>query len=383
MPLLFLLLTAAMSLSVNAEAISDEKLKLMIAAGEIPPVQTVTEENVKVKKDAAVEIAKTMLENAASYEMTNSYLNEKWGPSGNPAWSIDFASKQAPGGNANVTVDAVTGGILAFSSWLYQNGQQNYVVKMTRAEAVAVAEEFVKNRLKLDPAGYELQKEDPYANNYKMGGVKETVTYNYSFIRKVNGILLSSDSIYVGVDGTSGRVSSFSRNFAPVDMTKLPSQEGILSADQALEKYRGSVGFALQYITTYQNNPYASSRPRVMLAYVPTIYSDMIDAVTGKPIGYDGTEISPATEAQQQFAIAEPKPLAPGATLTEKAVTESEAKALAEASKKIVEDTLGVKFDISSGTVQEVYSKAQADTWNYSWYKKLWQYQLQFLYNYK
>lgn len=363
---LVLLLSALISPSVNADTISDEKLKVMIAAGEIPPYQSITEADVKIKKDAAAAIGKTILDDATAFEMSNAYLNEKWGMAANPAWSIEFMSKQGPGANASVIVDAATGEILSFNSWYYTNGQQNYIAKITRTEAAAVADQFIRSKLKLDTDSYEIQKEDPYTNNYKTGGVKEPVFYNFNYLRKINGIILGNDSIYVAVDGSNGKVNSFNRNYTGADPIKLPSEDGILSREQAMEKYRDSVSFGLQYITSYKSTPYSVAKPRVMLAYVPVQYSDMLDAVTGRPIGYDGSDIT-MEDQLQQLAIT-PQPLDPDAVITGKAISEAEAKALAETFKKVVEDLLDVKFDMNSNP-QDMYSAVQAETWNYNWYK--------------
>ena len=346
-------------------SISQEKLNLMIAAGEPVPGQTVTEESVKIKKDKAIEIAKTMLENAADFESNNVYLNPGYG-SMKTFWSINFYSKSVPAANAYVNVDADSGEVIGYNMWSNAYGQQNYIAKYTRGEALVYASDFLKNRIKYDVSDYELQPEDLYANTYKMGGVKEMFTYNFTYIRKLNGILLPTDTVYIGVDGTNGKVTSFNRNSMTVDLSKLPSAEDVLPSDKAFEKYKQSVNFSLQYITQYQDNPYGLAvKPKVLLAYVPTYYTDFLDAAKGVLINYDGSEIVVGSLGQSG---SKPVRMNPDAVLPAgSAKTETEARVIAEEYRKTAEKLLGVKFDDVNAN-QQAYGP-QNDSWSFNWNK--------------
>lgn len=345
--------------------ISEQKANLMMAAGETMPAQQVSEDNVKIKKDKAIEIAKTMLENATDFESNNVYLNP--GYDGMKSfWSINFYSKSAQATNANVNVDSDTGEITGYNMWNNTYGQQNYVAKYTRAEALVYANDFLKNRIKYDTSDYELQPEDPYANGYRMGGVKEMFAYNFSFVKKINNILLPSDTINVGVDGVNGKVTSFNRNTMTIDMNKLPSEKDVIALDKAVEKYKQSVNFSLQYITQYQNSPYGMPvKPSVLLAYVPNYYSDYLDAVKGVLINYDGSELVINNLAQLNN---KPVQMNPDMVLPAGSVkTETEARAVADDYRKTAEELLGVKFDDINPS-QQVYGP-QNDSWYYYWNK--------------
>ena len=346
-------------------SLSQEKINLMIAAGEPIPGQTVTEESVKIKKDMAIAIARALIENASDFESNNVYLNPGYG-SMKTFWSINFYSKSVPAANANVNVDADTGEITGYNMWNNAYGQQNYIAKYTRDEALVAASDFLKNRIKYDVTDYELQPEDPYANTYKMGGVKEMFTYNFTYVRKINGILLPTDTVYIGVDGTNGKVNSFNRNIMTVDLSKLPSAKDVLPSDKAFEKYKQSVNFSLQYITQYQDNPYGLAvKPKLLLAYVPTYYTDYLDATKGVLINYDGSEI---VAGNLDLSGSKPVQMNPDAVLPAvSAKTETEAKAIAEGYKKTAEKLLGVKFD-DVNTNQQVYG-SQNDSWLFNWNK--------------
>lgn len=368
--LVAVLSTSLLGSSVFADdtgsAISEEKLKLMIAAGELIPGQTAAEENVKIKKDKAIEIARTMLEDASAFDAGNIYLNPAY--SGvNSSWSINFVGKNAPGVNANVNVDADSGDITGYSMWQNNYGQQNYIARYTKAEAQVFAEDFLKNKVKYDMSGYELQTEDPYSGVYRMGGVKETFVYNYTYIKKINGVMLPSDTIYVGVDGSNGKVANFNHNAVVVDTSKLPSANNAMPADKALEKYKETLSFSLQYVTQNQESPYGQALPpKVLVAYVPTYYSDYLDAEKGFLVNYDGSQLIVGNLEQPDV---KPVPMKPGAVLPAASPkTEAQARTAAEGYRKNIQELFGVKFDDATPGQPEYYG-GQGDIWTYNWSK--------------
>lgn len=364
--LLALVFTLVFSTGTYAASVSEEKAKLMMAAGEMPAVSTPTEETVKIKREEAIRIARTMLEKNEALELGGTYLNPRYGFT-SAVWNIDFFRKEVPGGNVNVALDADTGEILGYNRWMGTDGQQNFVVKMTRAEALVIAENFLKEKMKLKLDDYELQKEDPYSYSYRMGGVREPVTYNYAYARKINGVILPNDSVSVGVDGMDGEVRSYSKAPFTLDISKLPSTEGILAEDKVLDAYKNSVRLALQYVTVYSETGYGPSKPKTILAYVPTTYVDMMDAKTAKVLNYDGS-IQELADNGLADLMENPKPMVAGAKLESKAITDDEAKAIAEKFKKMAEGLLKVKFDTPNNGYDRYYN-GQEDALSYNWNK--------------
>lgn len=350
----------------SADTISEEKRKLMIAAGELPPDGALTEDSVKIKKDRAIEIAKTILEDPSAYEMGNVFLNPKWGTKGGN-WTIDFYRLQNPGGNANINVDADTGEIIGFNIWDNVDGRQNFIAKLTRSEAQAIAEKYLKEKLKEEPDNYELRKEEPYYQIYRMGGVKEPVIYNFSYVKKYNGIMVTDYNIYIGIDGTSGKVRNFNINRINIDAGKLPSTEGIMTAEQALQKYKDSLNVTLQYVAYYEEKPYGPSKQKIILAYIPTNYVNMLDAGTGQSVNWDGSTVD--LTKQEIIDLADnPIPLDPDAKLESKEITEKEARALAEKYKATVEELLGVKFQDNNQSYYGPRYGGQEDILYFNWY---------------
>lgn len=352
--------------AVYAEEVelSREKINLMMAAGEIPPVPQISEEDVKIKRDKAIKIAGEILGDASGFESSDAYLNPGYGNMG-PAWSINFHGESGdPAVNVSINVGADTGDIIGYNRWNGNSGQQNYVARFTRAEALAAADDFMKNRLKFSADDYELQPGNPYENSYGIGGVKQPFSHNFTYIRKLNGIYLPADTVYIGVDGTNGEVTGFSRNPSTIDMGKLPSAEDVLSPDKILPVYRSSLDLDLQYITRYRNDPYSASQTEVSLAYIPAYIADLIDAKKGVPVNYDGAQI--ITGNPERPAV-ETVPMDPAAVLPPAAAkTEAEAGAIAEAYRRNVEKLLGIKFDDTASSRQVYYPQNDAGYFNWS-----------------
>lgn len=346
------ILFGATAVSYAGTVSVEEKAAVMAAAG------NVDEGNARIKRDDAVAIGKKLLEGPEFYEVTSVRLDKNWQSDGQ-LWYIDFRRIKSPDGNVNVIVDADTGELLGFGQWENYTGQGNYVLQYTRQEAQARAEEYMKNVFRLDPLEYELQKEQPYNVMYRVGGVKENVIYYFNYYKKINGIPCLNYTVNVGIDGTSGKLSNYSLNKVNIDTSDFDGKAEI-SPEGALEKYVGYVNPVLQYILTYEEKAYSGVTQKVNLAYVPSLYINMIDAKTGKIIG--GNEFPINTDS----AIT---PLVPGATLSSRAITETEAKSKAEELKKTVEGIFGVTFDTSAekGYFESRYYENQTEGWNYNW----------------
>jgi hypothetical protein len=357
----------------SADKISEDKMKIMIAAGEMP-VQIGDTKNAaepKISKDKAIETAKKMLEDPDSFVVGYVSLNPNWGGTNNRTWNVEFNKPKAPGGNASVAIDSETGSIVNFYIWEGNDGQTNYVAKMTKAEAKVKAEEFMKDRLKEDISSYELQKDDPYQYGYRMGGVKEQVVYNFNYVKKINGILFSNYSINVGIDGENGKLRNFSTNGLTYDEKKFPSPTDVLTAEKAMEAYKAAASVKLQYVTVQSNVPYGMSKPKVILAYVPATYIAMLDAKTGKPVNYDGTSLD-ITSEEVLKVLNNPIPMNPDAKLVDKVISEKDAKAKAEDYKKTFEKLLGITFDESNQSDYKPYyygNGSQDEVWSFNWNK--------------
>lgn len=333
----------------------------------LPVKDSTSEKTTKISREKAVTIAKTLLDDASLYDTSNISLNPNYSSTGS-SWSINFNKKLSPGGNVSINVDSESGEIVNFYFWDGNNGQQNYIAKYTRTEAKVKAENYIVNLLKQDLNNFELQKEDPNFNNYYYGGVKQQVIYNYIYIRKINGIPFTTDSINIGVDGTTGKISNFNKTSFNIAPSKFPKIEKVLTVESALSKYNDSANVTLQYINTYEPKPYGMSKPKVNLAYVPLTYINMLDATSGKSVNYDGSNVNTDTAAYKNL-MENPTAMKPDSKLESKTITEEQAIAKSEVYKKIIEGIFKIKFDQNNNMFSSSYSSGQENIWNYGWNK--------------
>jgi len=159
---------------------------------------------------------------------------------------------------------------------------------------------------------------------------------------------------------------NFYRYKVNLDISKLPSPDGVLDPEEIVQKYVDNSNLDLQYITIYEDKPYYggySPQSRTVLVYIPVDYYNIVDAFTGKMINYDGSEYTPSYIGNDLV------PLDPDAVLEEgKPITEEEAAAKANEYKEIVEELLGVEFQDNSLSYYYTpkYSEYE-DVWNGNW----------------
>ncbi|HHW31928.1 MAG TPA: S-layer homology domain-containing protein [Clostridiaceae bacterium] len=366
----FIFSSLAQAEEVIVSDLSQEKINLMKAAGElIPPYEEIDESSVKVSKEEAISIVKSVFgeqEEIEIYSIRLENLGQKMQIYGSSRqWYIDFRLKNKTGKSGSASVDADTGEIVSFNVWENNYGQKNYIAKLTREEAKIKAEEYLKNVFSIDPENLKLNEE--YTNDYYYrNGIKEPVLYNFWYNEKINGIVINNSNVSVSVDGTDGSLRNFYRYKANFDTSKLPSSEGVLDPEEIIKKYIDLVNMDLQYITIYEDKPYYGGyapQGRTVLVYVPVDYYNMVDAFTGKMINYDGTEYTPT------YFDSNLTQLDPDAVLEEgKPITSEEAAAKAKKFKEVVEELLGIEFQDSS--MYYYYNPGYSDygdVWNGNW----------------
>lgn len=365
-----LLITTSLLFSSTAfsEELSKEKINIMLAAGESPVSMKVAESSVKISRDTAVSIAKTMLEDVSLYETSNISLNPNYSSFGS-IWSINFNKKEAPGGNVSVSINAENGEITNYNIWEGYNGEQNFIAKFTQTEARIKAEDYLTNQLKKALINYELQKEDPNLYQYKSSGVKQQVIYNYYYLKKVKDIPFINDMITISVDGTTGKITGFSKNSFDIPEAKFPITTGVLTPEAALNKYIESANVMLQYVTSYNQQGYGMSKPKVTLAYMPITYINMLDATSGKAINMDGSKITPETTEFKNL-MEHPVSMLSNNKLDSNSLTDEQANTKANNYKSLIEGVLGVKFDDNNNSYSNYSSNGNLDSiWNYNWNK--------------
>lgn len=242
-------------------------------------------------------------------------------------WNLSWGGKDGMEGNINVRVDD-KGTILNYN-YYKQNDYLNAkkVPKLSRQEAKVKAEGFIN---KIDP---NLLKQLKYMDNNQM--VFADISYNFNYIRIVNGIPFYNNSVYLDINRQTGEVQNYYCNWT--DDLVFPAADKAISLENAQNAYKQKLGLMLAYNSAYDNQ-----NPKTYAAYVPKYTNNFIDALTGEKIeleGYygpyygDGRGMgyySGALMSSNQAAAAEKKADAP--------LTPDEIKAVEKVSKLLTQE---------------------------------------------
>lgn len=138
-------------------------------------------------------------------------------------WNLRWGSKGSPSGNASAQVDAATGVIERFNLWKENSsGQGLQVPKLSKAAAQEKAAAFVKNLLPDQAADLALVDSQ---DSVVPINVNNTLTYQFKWERKADGIPVLGDGVILQMDANDGTILSY----------ELDWTEGTFSgADQAV-----------------------------------------------------------------------------------------------------------------------------------------------------
>lgn len=172
-------------------------------------------------------------------------------------------------------VNAKSGEVL--SAHCYNN--DNVTKKnVNKAEAQNIAENFLK---KIAPNKFVQTK---YKDNeeYVLKGreISEGDNFSFNYMRQVNGIEFSSNSLRVEVDGTSGKITGYNNKW--YEDVSFPSVNQVMSKEAVFKKIKELAGFSLQFTMVDKN--------KVGLVYNFTSKNNsyIIDPITGARLDYTG-----------------------------------------------------------------------------------------------
>jgi len=159
--------------------------------------------------------------------LNKNYINERY------VWNIAFE-------NAYGEVDAESGEVLSVRSYNYNNtGDKN----ISKPEAKNIAEDFLK---RIAPNKFAQTKYEEAENKFlKIDVVEEGNIFNFNFIRQVNGIAFSSNSLNVEVDKTKGKIVGYSNDW--YDNVTFPNVSQVIGKEASFNKIKELAGFGLQY----------------------------------------------------------------------------------------------------------------------------------------
>lgn len=148
-------------------------------------------------------------------------------------WNISF-------NEAYGEVDAKTGEII--SMHCYKEGNVKDIT-ISKAEGQNIAESFLKKIV--SNKFLQTKYKDIKRPVFKISSVQSDNTSLFNFMRQVNGIEFSSNSLQVEVDNTNGKIVGYSSNW--YDDISFPDVTQAISKDAAFEKIKQLSNFTLQY----------------------------------------------------------------------------------------------------------------------------------------
>lgn len=218
------------------------------------------------------------------YSLRSTRYSEGWGPGAQKIWEFQFGPADFKGGaSIYVTVNAVTGDLVNYNRWDETFMEKSeHKAQYDYDSCKKIASEFLK---KMAPAKVEYAYlVEPMTKPvwYNNGKAVDPPTYNFNFVRVVNGILFSSNQIGIDVDNTTGEIRGFWSNWD--QSQKFSDPENVITEKEALDNL-----FAVEkpnLVYTYKQSENGSPSREVMLVY--RMFNDIpkvVDASSGKVSG--------------------------------------------------------------------------------------------------
>ena len=258
-------------------------------------------------------------------------------------WSLQWATseKEPNQKTINVSVDAVTGRIVGYSTW--STGEEPSALNYTIEEAQKIAAEWVAKLVPADlrPA---LRYVDAPLNASYWGGTQ----YHFTWERVEQGYPVAEDGVTVSIDARTGELVDYYLNWRDNLTFALP--ERLVSQEEAEAALRQHLGMELEY-NYYTERGLDEGEWR--LIYQPRNTYLYVNQ-EGQVIGSDAAPVQPAPEPVVLEPAEEPyqKPAAP--------IGQKEALAIAQAAT-------GCTDPPTSSSYSEYGTDVKTYEWFFSW----------------
>lgn len=162
---------------------------------------------------------------------------------GRGQWEFQWTSKK---GNVSATLDAESKDIISYYAWGEDyEGQSTLVPKISKAQAIAAAQDFLKKAAPGKYGSLELAKqvpERPILYSYNRD-------YNFYFERIVNGIHCPSMGAQFTVSAATGKVTNYSMDWDYKG--QFPAAGKVITSEQAAATMKNKGAFELMYFRPY------------------------------------------------------------------------------------------------------------------------------------
>lgn len=194
--------------------------------------------------------------------LNKNYINDGY------EWNISFD-------NAYGEVDANSGEIISLHCYDYDN---NTGKNISKADAKVIAENFLK---KVTPNKFEQTKYKEIKNRvFKIAVVEEGNVLSFNFVRQVKGIEFTSNSLYVQVDKTNGKIIGYNNNW--YNNVTFPDVSQAMTREAAFNKFKELKTFGMQYVMIDK------TKAGLVYNFKNSDENYIVDPISGKRLDYTG-----------------------------------------------------------------------------------------------
>ncbi|WP_077368569.1 YcdB/YcdC domain-containing protein [Anaerosalibacter sp. Marseille-P3206] len=223
--------------------------------------------------------AREILEIDTAYKLNDLNLYSYWKNKGEYVWTMNFNKEEEENivFSYDVSLDAKTGELKSFY-YQYPEDKKSEI-KFDRIKALEIARDYIK---KIEPD--KVEEIELFENI--LGEKEKDTIYNFNFIRKHNQAYIASDSISVSVDGKSGQVIGYNRDWFKGE---IPDLDNNISLDDAYEILFNEIGMKLEYVEENKLIEGKELSKNIVLAYLISPDKPLnISAETGEILDYNG-----------------------------------------------------------------------------------------------
>lgn len=283
-------------------------------------------------------------------------------------YSLNWNAVNQPSGSFHAEVDAMTGDILNVGQW---EGPLKPVFRLpvlSAGEAEKIATDLISKLASKHQSEMQLVKDEQQVfalNN------SQPFTYNFHWIRIVNGIQFPGNGVNVSVSGDNGQIRNYNYNWTQ-DLV-FPEAANVISPEKARQVFTDTLMIQLQYYLPQMMNPQKPEPQRVLLVYqLANKYNGgAIDALSGKPVTLDpqvgiyrsmnsvsGVPVGTTTEATSPVI----KATGPDAKGNNQQISRDEA---VDVLKKVVE--ISSDLVLRNSSLNPDWQNPSEQVWNLNW----------------
>lgn len=256
----------------------------------ICPANTLGSERAGITVEQAVQIVRDNFTIPEEYTRLSTSYNDY---NNLATYSLNWDADE-PMGNFHAEVDANNGDILGISQWKERDRPYFKLPLLSSEDALKIANDLITKLVSKHQSEIQLIKDN---QQVFISENSQPFTYNYRWIRLVNGIPFPENGVSVSVSGEDGQIINYNYNWT--EGLAFPAASNLVSAEQARQVFEETPMLELQYFLPPMTQ--TKEPQRVLLVYQLTnkYYGGAIDALTGKPLTIDKQAVAglkPANE---------------------------------------------------------------------------------------